>query len=89
MRTAATTTQRAPARVWVWILSFVFLFAIAMGAGPGVLLVNPDPGDPAAVRFWLGMPVVYVWSVGWFLVEAVVVVLAYFAIWREPREEAA
>ena len=70
----------------VLVLSILFVLTIVMGAGPGVYLVNPDPADPEAVRFFMGMPVVYVWSVGWFLVEAAVVVIAYFTIWSKEGD---
>ena len=62
------------------ILTCVFLFALVMGPGPGIYLVNPDPADPATCIF-LGMPVIYVWAVFWFFVQAVVIVVAYFRLW--------
>ena len=64
-------------------LSAVFLFALLMGPGPGVYLVNPDSGD-AGVTF-LGAPVLYAWAVFWFMVQAAVIVVAYFTVWKEER----
>jgi len=62
-------------------LGVVFMLALVMGPGPGIYLVNPDPSDPGA-RFTLwGMPIIYVWAVFWFFVQAAVVLLAYFLVW--------
>ena len=65
------------------ILSGIFLFALIMGPGPGIYLVNPDSGD-AGVTF-LGAPVLYAWAVFWFMVQAAVIVVAYFTVWKEER----
>lgn len=65
------------------LLSGIFLFALLMGPGPGVYLVNPDSGD-AGVTF-LGAPVLYTWAVFWFMVQAAVIVVAYFTVWKEER----
>jgi len=64
------------------VLSLVFVTAVVMGAGPGLYLINPDPSDPETTVAWWGVPVVYVWVVLWFLVEAGVVMLAYFLVWN-------
>ncbi len=66
-----------------WWLLGLFLLAVIMGPGPGILLVNPDPADPEALRFVFGIPLIYAWTVFWFGVEAVSVALAYFLIWRK------
>ena len=58
------------------VLAVVFFAAMIMGAGPGVLLVNGS--GPI-----LGMPAVYVWVVSWFLVQAGMVVTAYFTVWKK------
>ena len=65
------------------ILSGIFMFSIIMGPGPGLYLVNPDGAD-AGVSF-LGAPILYAWAVFWFLVQAVVIVVAYFTLWQEER----
>jgi len=62
-------------------LSVIFALAIVMGAGPGMYLVNPDADDPDATFTFLGMPVIYAWVTFWFLVQAVVVLVAYFRLW--------
>lgn len=69
-----------------WVLSIVFAFAMIMGPGPGIYLVNPDPAAPGPAPTALGMPVLYVWAVGWFIVQLAVVLVAYYAIWsrHEP-----
>ena len=70
------------------VLSMIFLLAIVMGAGPGIYLVNPDPADPDASLTFVGMPVVYAWVIFWFLVEAGVVLVAYFTVWNGHRWDA-
>lgn len=67
------------------ILAAVMLFALFMGPGPGIYLVNPDPADPEAIRFVFGMPILWVWAVFWFLVEAACVAVAYTLLWRGKR----
>ena len=71
------------------ILTLVFAFALVMGPGPGLYLVNPDPGDPEATRFLLGMPILWTWAVFWFLVMAVVVWAADRKLWRPRNGESA
>jgi len=66
------------------VLSAIFLLAVVMGAGPGVYLVNPNPADPDAVRTFLGVPIVYAWTVFWFFVQAGVVLAAYLLLWTGP-----
>ena len=70
------------------LLAAAFFVAMVMGPGPGVYLVNPDPADPDATVAVLGMPVIYLWSVFWFLVQAVVVITAYVVLWRDAEEAA-
>ncbi len=60
-------------------------FALLMGPGPGVHLVNPDPSDPDAIRFLFGMPIIWVWAVFWFMVEAACVVTAYRTLWKGDK----
>lgn len=66
------------------VLGVAFLLALVMGTGPGVYLVNPDVDDPHAAVSFLGMPVVYVWVVFWFFVQAGVILVAYFTLWDVP-----
>lgn len=68
-------------RVLGVVLSAVFVLAMVMGCGPGLYLINPDPAEPSATFTVLGMPVVYVWAVFWFGVQAGVVLVAYFMLW--------
>ena len=65
-----------------WLLGAALLFAIFMGAGPGVYLVNPDAnaGEAATVG---GIPILYAWYTCWFFVEAIIVVIAFFTVWRK------
>ena len=62
-------------------LGAIFLVAVVMGTGPGIYLVNPDPADPNAAFTFLGLPILYVWAVFWFFVQAAVVLVAYFTLW--------
>lgn len=62
-------------------LSIIFALAIVMGAGPGMYLVNPDVDAPDAAFTFLGMPIIYAWIAFWFLVQAGVVVVAYYGLW--------
>lgn len=63
-----------------WFLVGVFLFALIMGPGPGIYLVNGYAAEGGTI---LGMPALYFWAVLWFLVEAAVVLTAYFTIWKK------
>ena len=51
------------------VLSVTFVFAFMMGAGPGIYLINPDPANPGPTPTWLGMPVVFTWTVFWTFVQ--------------------
>ena len=54
-------------------LLLLFVLATALGAGPGLLLV------PLLPELVLGMPRLYVWLVGWFGVEVLLVTAAMLA----------
>ena len=58
------------------ILALIFVFATIMGPGPGLYLVNPSQEEavPATI---LGMPALFAWAVFWFIVQGVVVIVAY------------
>lgn len=60
----------------------MFVLALIMGPGPGIYLVNPDPGDPEARRFFLGAPIIYVWAAFWFIIQASAVALSYLFLWK-------
>ena len=70
------------------VLSSLFAIAVVMGAGPGLYLVNPNPSDPEANVTWQGVPILYAWVVLWFLVQALVVLLAYFGVWNASPHDA-
>ena len=63
-----------------WLLAAIFALAMFMGAGPGMLLAN----EPAT---WFGFPRLYVWGLFWCLVEASVVIVAYFFVWQLPDDK--
>ena len=69
------------------ILSTIFFIAIMAGLGPGLALINPDPADPNARFIIFGLPLIYVWAVFWFIVQASVVVVAYFCLWGKDTED--
>jgi hypothetical protein len=58
-----------------------------MGPGPGLYLVNPDRTDPDAVLTVAGVPVLYLWALAWFFVQATVVVAAYLLLWRSEEQQ--
>jgi len=61
------------------VLTAVFALALIMGPGPGVMLVNtPKP--------ILVLPAIYLWGLLWYVVEVVVVVLAYKLVWTDGDE---
>ena len=58
-----------------YILTIVFVIAMIMGVGPGVQLVN----RPESV---MGLPLLYVWGLLWYVVHIVIVTTAYLYLWR-------
>ncbi len=69
-----------------WVLTGLFVLALVMGPGPGLYLVNPDPSDPGTPRTIFGLPIIYAWGLLWFAVQASVLVVAYFTVWRGDEE---
>ena len=67
------------------ILAVIFVFAAIMGPGPGLYLVNPSPDDSSPATF-LGMPILFAWSVFWFFVQAGVVLVAYCKLWTKQND---
>lgn len=57
-------------------LAAIFFLAMIMGAGPGIWLVNGR--GPV-----FGIPVIYLWVVFWFVVQASAVVTAFLTIWKK------
>ena len=75
-------------RTWLTVvLSTVFALAVLMGTGPGIYLINPDPADPHATFVVLGMPVIYIWTVFWFIIQASIVSVAYILLWDRANED--
>ena len=64
------------------ILSVLFSIAMIMGPGPGIYLVNGDPANPDSRFIFAGIPILYLWAVGWFFVQAAVVLVAYLKLWN-------
>ena len=70
------------------LLSCLFLLTMVMGAGPGLHLVNPDPGDPAAAFTVGGLPTLYAWGLVWYGAQLAVILVAYFKLWRSSENGA-
>jgi len=64
------------------LLTVLFLFSMFMGSGPGLRLINPDSADPNAVFTIMGLPTIYVWGLLWYVVQLMVILIAYFKIWK-------
>ena len=62
------------------ILGIFFALSMILGTGPGVLLVNRPE------TFW-GIPLVYAWGIFWYLVQVIVVLIAYFTVWVPTSDE--
>ena len=77
-------TEAEGKRRWRRALIGVYLVALLMGPGPGIYLINPTGGEGRPVAVF-GMPVIYVWAVGWFIVMALTVVMAYRKLWSEDE----
>ena len=61
------------------ILLLIFATSYLMSNGPGVLLVN----KPVLVA---GIPLLYLWALGWAVVQIGLILYAYFKIWRHEIE---
>ena len=69
------------------VLAVAFIVALILGPGPGLRLINPDINDPGAAFTILGLPKVYAWGLFWYGVELVIILTAYFKVWRGDNEE--
>ncbi len=67
-----------------WLLTGIFVLAMLMGPGPGLLLFANRPVPSLG-----GLPLLYVWGIGWFFVQVFVVLTAYLFVWRDPEDSAA
>ena len=61
------------------ILLLLFAASYLMSNGPGVLLVN----RPVMVA---GIPLLYLWGLGWAIVQIGLILYAYLKIWRHEVE---
>ena len=64
------------------ILLLLFAASYLMSNGPGVLLVN----KPVLIA---GIPLLYLWGLGWAAVQIGLILYAYFKIWRHELEPGA
>jgi hypothetical protein len=82
MTESSPTGQSPRRRTLAVVLGLTFAVAMIMGPGPGLYLVNPDRNDPQATFTIAGVPVLYLWALCWFFLQATVVVVAYITLWR-------
>lgn len=86
-RRTRNASQRHRKRLAV-TLSIIFTVAVIMGAGPGMYLVgSATDGHGPLIAF--GMPAPYAWVVFWFLVQATVILVAYFRLWDDAPDKVA
>lgn len=62
-------------------LGVAFGVAMFMGPGPGNALITPDPGSAPAT--FLGVPALYAWALGWFLVQALLIAALAAFVWKD------
>ena len=64
-------------------LAIAMVITMLMGPGPGLRLVNPDV-DEVSVQFTFGgVPIIYVWGIFWFFIQVIIIVTAYFTVWKD------
>lgn len=80
-------TDRKARRRLTIVLCAAFALSV-LAIGPGIYLVNPNPADPNSRFLFLGMPIIYAWAVFWYLVQAAVILTAYFFLWNAGAEPA-
>jgi predicted membrane protein len=61
-------------------LIYLFIFAYLMSNGPGVLLVN----KPVLIA---GIPILYLWALGWAIVQIALIIYAYYKLWRDETDD--
>ena len=61
-------------------LLYLFIFAFLMSNGPGVLLVN----KPLLLA---GIPILYLWALGWATVQISLIIYAYYKLWRDETDD--
>jgi hypothetical protein len=57
------------------LLLIIYAVSLLLSNGPGVLLVN----RPVLI---LGLPLIYVWALFWWLFQMTLVLIAYFRVWK-------
>ena len=61
-------------------LVFLFTLSFLMSNGPGVLLVN----RPLLLA---GVPILYLWALGWGIVQIGLIIYAYYKLWRDETDD--
>jgi hypothetical protein len=61
-------------------LVLLFTVSFLMSNGPGLYLVN----KPVLVA---GIPLLYLWGLGWATVQILIILYAYFKLWRDEKDE--
>ena len=57
------------------LLLIIYAVSLLFSNGPGVLLIN----RPVLL---LGLPLIYIWAIFWWLVQMSIVLTAYFKVWK-------
>lgn len=68
------------------LLAIIFVFAMAMGCGPGLYLINPGEDAIQSELLFLGLPVIYVWGIGWYTVQMSIIIRAYTKYWKDAED---
>jgi hypothetical protein len=67
-----TSLRQMPLGKWLVI---IYAVSLLLSNGPGVLLVN----RPILI---LGLPLIYIWAIFWWLFQMSLVLIAYFRVWK-------
>lgn len=67
-------------------LSVAMVFTMLMGPGPGLRLINPDIDSASPSFTVVGIPIIYVWGLFWFVIQVAITIVAYYTVWNEQDE---
>ncbi|MCA8982666.1 MAG: hypothetical protein KDA76_02810 [Planctomycetaceae bacterium] len=71
--------RRKSRRFLCTLMSSLVVLSLVMSVGPGVLLVNRP-------TMFLGLPLVYAWGIGWYLMICLAAFVSYFWLWAAEIE---
>ena len=61
-------------------LLLAYIVSYLLSNGPGLLLVN----KPLLIA---GIPLLYLWALGWATVQIGLIIYAYYKLWRDETDE--